>query len=111
MITLTMAYEKNYNLSRDYSLPGSYRKFLGKPQDLTWTTFRYNDPNIALILTDLDKLEGKPEPTSIPNGKYVALKLSFNLVTSQYATMALREMLKKDTSAMSQHQLQMEQTA
>ncbi|CAG8493671.1 2128_t:CDS:10 [Paraglomus occultum] len=96
---------------RDYSLPGSYRKFLGKPQDLTWTTFRYNDPNIALILTDLDKLEDKPEPTSIPNGKYVALKLSFNLLTSQYATMALREMLKKDTSAMSQHKLQIEQTA
>lgn len=39
------------------------------------------------------------------DGKYLALKLEFTLQSSQYATMALREVLRCDTSKAFQEQL------
>jgi hypothetical protein len=36
------------------------------PGDLEWKVFRYNDPNVALALTDQDIRDKKPEPQSIP---------------------------------------------
>ncbi|RUS20161.1 pseudouridine synthase [Endogone sp. FLAS-F59071] len=84
---------------KDYSLPGAYRKLMAKPRDVSWTLLRYNDPRVALALTDLDVLEGKPEPTNEPDGTYLAVRLHLTLQSSQYATMALREVCKQDTSA------------
>ncbi|CAG8485378.1 10183_t:CDS:10 [Acaulospora morrowiae] len=83
---------------KDLSLTGSYRKIIGKPKDVFWKTFRYNDPKIPLALNDLEVLQGKSEPESIPDGAYLALRVHISLSTSQYATMALRELLKNSAS-------------
>ncbi|XP_077981805.1 pseudouridylate synthase 7 homolog [Glandiceps talaboti] len=83
---------------KDYSLVGSYRKIVGKPEQCTWNIYVYNDETIPLTLSDLDLLEDKPPPVSIPDGKLKALKLEFTLPTSCYATMAIREIMKQDTS-------------
>uniref|UniRef100_A0A8C5WVS0 Pseudouridylate synthase 7 homolog n=1 Tax=Laticauda laticaudata TaxID=8630 RepID=A0A8C5WVS0_LATLA len=89
---------------RDYSLSGAYRKIIIRPQNVSWELIEYDDPKIPLFTTDLDKLEGKV-PATLARGKYKALKMEFSLPPSAYATMAIREVLKLDTSIKSQSQL------
>ncbi|KAM6321524.1 pseudouridylate synthase 7 homolog isoform 1-T1 [Aegotheles albertisi] len=90
---------------RDYSLSGAYRKIIIRPQDVNWAVVAYDDPKIPLFTTDLDKLEGKPLPVLPTDGKFRALKMEFSLPPSTYATMAIREVLKMDTSIKNQTQL------
>ncbi|XP_015669146.1 pseudouridylate synthase 7 homolog [Protobothrops mucrosquamatus] len=90
---------------RDYSLSGAYRKIIIRPQSVSWELIEYDDPKIPLFTTDLDKLEGKLPPALARAGKYKALKMEFSLPPSAYATMAIREVLKLDTSIKSQSQL------
>ncbi|VDI03974.1 Hypothetical predicted protein, partial [Mytilus galloprovincialis] len=81
------------------SLPGAYRKIVIKPGDVGWKLYRYNDVNVELALSDLDKLQKKAEPSYEADGQFKALKIEMTLPSSCYATMALREVLKIDTSA------------
>ncbi|XP_018421945.1 PREDICTED: pseudouridylate synthase 7 homolog isoform X2 [Nanorana parkeri] len=90
---------------KDYSLAGAYRKLLIRPQDVSWEVVSYDDLKIPLVGTDLEKLEGKPLPVFNKDGKYRALKMEFSLPSSTYATMAIREVLKMDTSIKNQTQL------
>ncbi|XP_075064883.1 pseudouridylate synthase 7 homolog [Mixophyes fleayi] len=90
---------------KDYSLAGAYRKILIRPQDVSWEVVAYDDPKISLVGTDLEKLEGKPLPVFNKEGKYNALKMEFSLPPSTYATMAIREVLKMDTSIKNQTRL------
>ncbi|KAF9169788.1 multisubstrate pseudouridine synthase 7 [Mortierella sp. AD011] len=85
--------------NKDYSLTGSYRAILSKPENVEWEILRYDEPNLPLTLTDLEKLENKPKPEGVPGGKQLALILNLTLKSSQYATMAIREVCKQDTSA------------
>lgn len=69
---------------------------------------RYNDVKQPLALTDKDALTGAQEPQSVPDGKYWALQMECTLPTSTYATMALREVLRCDTSSAHQSTLNQE---
>lgn len=69
---------------------------------------KYNTETDTLIRSDIDELRGEEEPKSIENGSQKALILEFSLPASSYATMALREILKCDTSVAHQVQLQQE---
>lgn len=91
---------------RTYSLCGAYRKVFIKPVDLNWYFMRYNSENDTLIRSDAEELYGDKEPESIENGSQKALIVEFNLPSSSYATMALREFLKSDTSVAGQVHLQ-----
>lgn len=90
-------------------LGGSYRKILHLPKELSWTMLRYTDPDIALAQADEDVLLGFEPPTEQPDGKFRALQIRLTLGTAAYATMALREILKTDTS--SQHQSSLTQNS
>uniref|UniRef100_A0A3B3RZU0 Pseudouridylate synthase 7 homolog n=2 Tax=Paramormyrops kingsleyae TaxID=1676925 RepID=A0A3B3RZU0_9TELE len=90
---------------RDYSLAGAYRRILIRPRDVSWEVIHYDDPRIPLVHTDVEKLEGKPPPVFPKEGKYRALRMEFSLPSSTYATMAIREVLKMDTSIKNQTQL------
>ncbi|KAL1918034.1 uncharacterized protein VTP21DRAFT_3300 [Calcarisporiella thermophila] len=97
-----------YNMRRnikDYSLSGNYRNIVSKPGNVSWSLLRYDDPNLPLCRTDLEILENVPEPQGVADGKYLALRLQLTLKTSQYATMALREVIKLDTSSAFQAKL------
>lgn len=65
---------------------------------MSWKIMRYNDHTANLIRSDFEELKGKPEPVDIPDGKFKALIIDFCLSSSCYATMALREVMKMDTS-------------
>ncbi|CAC5413003.1 truD [Mytilus coruscus] len=84
---------------KSLSLPGAYRKIVIKPGDVGWKLYRYNDVNVELALSDLDRLQKKAEPSFEQDGQFKALKIEMTLPSSCYATMALREVLKIDTSA------------
>lgn len=84
---------------KDYNLCGSYRKMLLKPQELSWSVLRYTDPDVSLAQADEDVLLGKEPPVIDEDGKFVALQVKMQLNTAAYATMALREVTKTETSS------------
>lgn len=84
---------------RDYNLSGSYRKIVLKPKELSWSVLRYTDPDVPLAQSDEDKLIGKEPPVIDENGKFIALQVNLQLSTAAYATMALREVTKTETSS------------
>ncbi len=84
---------------RDYTLGGSYRSILHLPKELSWTVMKYTDPDVPLAQSDEDKLLGLPSPVSDEDGKFLALQINLQLGTAAYATMALREVTKTETSS------------
>lgn len=93
----------------EYSLPGSYRKLLHKPSNVSWQHIRYTDPDLSLSQSDEDRILGVNEPAvDDPNGKFQALKISWTLGTSSYATMALREITRQETATWNQINLTVE---
>ncbi|CAL1289762.1 unnamed protein product [Larinioides sclopetarius] len=83
------------------SLSGAYRKLIVVPEDVKWEIIPYSDVTKSLVLSDLDRLQGLPEPTVDEAGSLKALKLEFQLPPSAYATMAIREISKQSTSYVS----------
>ncbi|KAI9701186.1 MAG: hypothetical protein M1836_001855 [Candelina mexicana] len=95
---------------KDISLSGSYRKLLARPgPKWSYEVKGYSKDGEQLVETDLDKLQkrGKPDDESSVNamGRRVvennepmnlAVILKLQLGSSQYATMALRELMKQD---------------
>jgi len=79
------------------------------PRELSWKLYRYTDPDLPLAQADEDVLLGFQPVTEETDGKFRALQIRLTLGTAAYATMALREVLKTDTS--SQHQSSLTQTA
>ncbi|KAK3609530.1 hypothetical protein CHS0354_007331 [Potamilus streckersoni] len=84
---------------KDYSLSGAYRKLVVKPKDFKWQTMYYDDVNVPLAYGDWDQHKNESQPESVAGGKHKALILEMSLPPSCYATMAVREILKTDTSA------------
>lgn len=99
---------------KDISLSGSYRKLLARPiDDVSYEIKTYEEENEQFVRTDLDRIfKGPPlkqydigqsadgvgepvvnemNPTEVEK---VAVVLKLQLGTSQYATMALRELMK-----------------
>ncbi|XP_065332420.1 pseudouridylate synthase 7 homolog isoform X1 [Cloeon dipterum] len=89
---------------RKYSMGGAYRKVACLPKNVSWKVVQYDNVAEPLVLSDLDILD-KKEIVKCSEGKYKALVLDFCLPSSVYATMALREVLKMDTSTHSQKAL------
>lgn len=85
--------------NREYSLGGSYRKIMHLPKELSWSVLRYTDPDVALAQADEDKLLGFDPPVIVEDGRFMALQVQLTLGTAAYATMALREVTKTETSS------------
>ncbi|KAG7671010.1 hypothetical protein Ndes2437A_g04655 [Nannochloris sp. 'desiccata'] len=79
-------------------MPGGYRHVLFKPTDLEYSVLRYDNKETGLAQTDADVLNGSSKLVLPENGKYLALKLSFSLPSSTYATMLIRELTKMPTT-------------
>lgn len=95
---------------KDISLSGAYRKLLARPSSaLSFVVKSYVDDTEQMIQTDLERIEShsssnttngaeldgqSSQQTSAIQAKKLAIVLKFGLGTSQYATMALRELTK-----------------
>lgn len=97
----------------DYQLNGSYRPMLVKPRNLTYSITSYTDPDIPLTHTDEELCLDASLSNSIQDdqddnsssSKFTALTLRFQLPSSSYATMLMREALKSDTSSFKHRQM------
>lgn len=89
-----------------FSLTGAYRRVFVKPDNFSWKFMKYQGQNTDLILSDYSKMFKDPEPEDDANGDNLALILDLVLPSSCYATMALREIMKCDTSV--GHQITLE---
>ena len=97
-----------YNMRRkwkDFSLSGGYRKFLARPAAIEWEVRSYTHETEQLVKTDVDRITEATGTSTQQNqmediihsdgtDEKVAVILKMQLGSSQYATMALREMLK-----------------
>jgi tRNA pseudouridine13 synthase len=81
---------------KDASLSGGYRKILSRMgADYSVEARLYSEDNEQFVQTDLEKMRGAvEEKTSELQGDKLAVVLKFQLGSSQYATMALRELTK-----------------
>lgn len=92
---------------KDVSLSGSYRKMLARPEKCSFQVKDYIREDEQFVETDLQKLEGKgrhptedrsapsqPEAPKSETPAKIAVILKLQLGSSQYATMALRELMK-----------------
>lgn len=85
--------EKLAGLHRQLSLPGEYRQIIVKPGDVSWRCLRYSADDEKLVLTDEDVMRGV-ELGPLDVGDKKALQMSFNLTSSTYATMMMRELTR-----------------
>ncbi|KAK2581261.1 hypothetical protein KPH14_008051 [Odynerus spinipes] len=88
--------------NKKYSLGGTYRKILQIPLDLSWKIMHYKDKHDNLIACDFDEMRKMVPPKDNPEGENKALIIEMSLRASTYATMALREILRHDTSPQAQ---------
>eukprot|EP00977_Amphora_coffeiformis_P003765 scaffold756_cov158-Amphora_coffeaeformis.AAC.2 len=86
---------------RDLNCAGDYRRMIVRPSDVDYDLIEYTDPRQPLVQTDLMKLQGIPiktAPESSPDS-LLAMRVGFTLPPSAYATIALRELMKRPTSS------------
>ena len=76
---------------REVSMVGHYRRIVHRPEDVQAEILRYNGKD-----TLLDP-EETTSSSSTEGGEFMALRVQLKLGTSQYATMALREICKRDS--------------
>jgi tRNA pseudouridine13 synthase len=96
---------------KDIAVHGDYRKLMVRRSDFVYEIKEYYDPLQPLLQTDLMKLNGDDVVIS-PKKEGEKLKLAmivgFTLPSSTYATIALRELMKKPTSSDYQKDLKLE---
>ena len=83
---------------------GDYRHVVQAPVGLAFEVFRYDDADVELATNDWEVLEhgrsqeGVLEAAVREGGGRLGLRLRFQLPTSCYATMLLRELMKGSTA-------------
>jgi tRNA pseudouridine13 synthase len=106
---------------KDLSACGDYRKLICKPKDVDFKVKLYKDPIQPLIQTDLMKVQNvelecidlDATLADTPDSKQleqliVGMIVGFSLPPSAYATIALRELMKRPTAGEYQAQLMLE---
>ncbi|OAF67529.1 hypothetical protein A3Q56_04723 [Intoshia linei] len=73
----------------EYALNGNYRKVLARATNFTWKEIKYADDTCTVIQNMFDS----EEPIIVGDSSKLGLLFSFNLLTSSYATMALKEII------------------
>lgn len=77
---------------------------------MTWKFAKYDSDQDMLLNTDFQLIKNDRLITLKEEGPLTACLLEFSLSSSTYATMALREILKIDTSTQSQIKLAQKET-
>ncbi|KAG2734344.1 hypothetical protein G9P44_002350 [Scheffersomyces stipitis] len=102
---------------KEFSLTGSYRNLMTRPENLTYEIVKYSDNSVPLVRTDLEILRLKKEGKDVERiikvegdeATKTAVVLTMQLGVSSYATMAMREFMKADTSRWSENMMKKEE--
>ena len=87
----------------EFSLSGAYRPFVVRPAGLSVAVVRHTDADEPLLATD-DRADAPPFVAPTP-GARDALVVKFQLPSSAYATVCLRELTKQPMGTMHHAQL------
>jgi len=93
------------------SASGAYRKIIAKPEDMVYDVVAMQNENENLLTADYLR-EADPTPEIIAESRVAvtkALRMRFNLKTSSYATMLIREVTRTSSAFSSQYQLSLDQ--
>jgi tRNA pseudouridine13 synthase len=93
----------------DFHCAGDYRKLLCRPTDVNFEIIEYKDELQPLLQTDFMKLQGIEIEKSGGDGEnaLLAMVVGFTLPSSSYATLLLRELMKRPTSSEYQRELKL----
>nr|XP_045605127.1 pseudouridylate synthase 7 homolog isoform X2 [Procambarus clarkii] len=95
-----LSFESLKHRVKSYAVGGAYRRLIVRPANVNGTICYYKDNSKALILSDMDKLRDIDITDNIlAEGPNKAVIVEMTLPASSYATVALRELLKMDTSS------------
>ena len=89
------------------SASGAYRKIIARPDDVVFDIIEMQNENEDLLTAEYLT---KPDPTPVidPESRVTvtkALRMRFNLKTSSYATMLIREVTRTSSAFSSQYKL------
>ncbi|EIM20393.1 tRNA pseudouridine synthase D [Wallemia mellicola CBS 633.66] len=87
-------YQKLWRPQKEFSMEGGYRKIVHLPKDVTWSVIQYASDDEQLLKSAEEELLGLDLETVEGERKHTAVSMAFNLGSSTYATMLLREVLK-----------------
>ena len=93
------------------SASGAYRKILAMPDDVVFDIVDMQNENEDLLTADYLK-NPDPTPVIVPSSSVKvtkALRMRFNLKTSSYATMLIREVTRTSSAFSAQYKLSLEQ--
>ena len=94
---------------------GAYRRLMHKPENVEHEIVWYDNPDEQLLTTDVERMRkraivegggGGERGEKKGEGRYLGLRLAFDLPASCYATMLIRELTKMETNKNHQAQLQ-----
>lgn len=88
-------------ISKDYGISSDTRNFVAFAKDIEVSVVRHDDPDAILINNDAELLENKKLQRVARNtgNKNMSAVISFSLGSGEYATMFLRELMKRSTEA------------
>lgn len=98
---------------RDMLCVGDYRNIICHPKDVDFSIVEYADPFQPLLQTDLMKLNNIPVETAHQEDKtdkdslLLGMVVGFSLPSSSYATIFMRELMKRPTSSEFQRDLKL----
>jgi tRNA pseudouridine13 synthase len=101
---------------REFQCSGDYRKLICRPTDVDFNIFEYVDELQPLLQTDYMKLNGMDVDRNSASGEtakregkdpLLAMVVGFSLPSSSYATIFLRELMKRPTSSEYQSELKL----
>ena len=95
------------------SASGSYRKIVAKPEDVVYDVVDMQNENEDLLTANY---LNEADPTPVINAESSvqvrqALRMRFNLKTSSYATMLIREVTRTSSAFSTQFKLSLDQKA
>jgi tRNA pseudouridine13 synthase len=98
-------------LAKDFNSAGDYRKLICRPTDVNFDIIEYSDELQPLLQTDFMKLNDIPvdgcSVEKVDKIRILAMIVGFSLPSSSYATIFLRELMKRPTSSEYQRDLKL----
>jgi tRNA pseudouridine13 synthase len=98
-------------LAKDFNSAGDYRKLICRPSDVNFDIIAYSDELQPLLQTDFMKLNDIAidgcNMEKVDETRILAMTVGFSLPSSSYATIFLRELMKRPTSSDYQRDLKL----
>lgn len=97
-------------IAKEYGINTEYRKFMAFAKDIEYSIVKHDNPDVQLINNDVELLNNPKLSRVAKNtgNKNSSAVISFSLGSGEYATMFLRELMKRSTEVFTDQQKSLE---